>query len=43
MGIPDKDNLSLRTEMDQAGLFFQYLFNLPEQSLFNHPYPSREF
>jgi hypothetical protein len=30
MGIPDKDNLSLRTEMDQAGLLFQYLFNLPE-------------
>jgi hypothetical protein len=30
MGIPDKDNLSLRTEMNQARLLFQYLFNLPE-------------
>jgi hypothetical protein len=40
MGVSDKDNLSLRTEMDQAGLLFQYPLNLPEQSLFGHSYPS---
>jgi hypothetical protein len=27
MGIPDKDNLPFRGEMDQVRFFFQYLFN----------------
>jgi hypothetical protein len=41
MGISDKDYLSVWTQADQVGLFFQYRLNPPEQRLFNHPYPLR--